>query len=137
MELNAVLPHDAAASRRYFAALISNFPFALKGSLRGEIKFGQMEATPDIIERLRLAENVAATLLCVTSVPVVTPPASASEHREVGAAMRRWTDGGAGTVGVVRVLDKINGTLADLEPDNPIDDRAHVVYRLDRPNALA
>lgn len=65
MELNAVLPCDAAASRRYFAALISNFPFALKGSLRGEVKFGQMEATPDIIERLRSAENVAATLLCV------------------------------------------------------------------------
>lgn len=65
IELNAVLPSDAAASRRYFAALISNFPFALKGSLRNQMKFEQMEATPDILERLRTAENVAVTLLAV------------------------------------------------------------------------
>ncbi|RZJ94838.1 MAG: hypothetical protein EOO60_02110 [Hymenobacter sp.] len=65
IELNAVLPRDAAASRRYFAALISNFPFALKGSLRNQMKFEQMEATPDILERLRQAENVAVTLLAV------------------------------------------------------------------------
>ncbi|GAB3637629.1 bestrophin family ion channel [Hymenobacter arcticus] len=65
IELNAVLPRDAAASRRYFAALISNFPFALKGSLRNQMKFEQMEATPDILERLRAAENVAVTLLAV------------------------------------------------------------------------
>lgn len=65
MEFNAVLPREALASRRYFAALISNFPFALKGSLRGQIKFEQMETTPDIIERLRTAENVAATILAV------------------------------------------------------------------------
>jgi putative membrane protein len=65
MEFNAVLPRDALSSRRYFAALISNFPFALKGSLRGQIKFEQMETTPDIIERLRTAENVAATILAV------------------------------------------------------------------------
>lgn len=65
IELNAVLPRDAVASRRYFAALISNFPFALKGSLRSEMKFEQMEATPDILERLRSAENVATTILTV------------------------------------------------------------------------
>ncbi|MGI4835272.1 MAG: bestrophin family protein [Janthinobacterium lividum] len=65
IELNALLPKDALASRRYFAALISNFPIALKGSLRGEMKFEQMEATPDIIERLRKAENVATTILSV------------------------------------------------------------------------
>ena len=65
IELNAVLPREAAASRRYFAALISNFPFALKGSLRGHMKFEQMEATPDILERLRQAESVPATILCV------------------------------------------------------------------------
>ena len=65
IEFNAVLPRDAVASRRYFAALISNFPFALKGSLRGQMKFEQMETTPDIMERLRSAENVAATLLAV------------------------------------------------------------------------
>ena len=65
IELNAVLPCDAAASRRYFAALISNFPFALKGSLRDQMKFEQMEATPDIIERLKGAENVATTILAV------------------------------------------------------------------------
>ena len=65
MELNAVLPRDAAASRRYFAALISNFPLALKGSLRGHMKFEQMEATPDILERLRQAESVPATILAV------------------------------------------------------------------------
>ena len=65
MELNAVLPRDALSSRRYFAALISNFPFALKGSLRGQMKFEQMEATPDIVERLRNAESVAATILAV------------------------------------------------------------------------
>lgn len=65
IELNAVLPRDAAASRRYFAALISNFPFALKGSLRNQMKFEQMEATPDILERLRAAENVAVTILAV------------------------------------------------------------------------
>ncbi|GAA4500556.1 bestrophin family ion channel [Hymenobacter ginsengisoli] len=64
-EFNAVLPRDATASRRYFAALISNFPFALKGSLRGEMKFEQMESTPDIMERLRTAENVAIALISV------------------------------------------------------------------------
>ena len=65
MELNAVLPHNAGASRRYFAALISNFPIALKGALRGGVQFEQMEATPDIVERLRRAESVTATLIAV------------------------------------------------------------------------
>lgn len=65
IELNALLPRDAVASRRYFAALISNFPFALKGSLRGHLKFEQMEATPDIMERLRTAENTATTIVAV------------------------------------------------------------------------
>lgn len=64
IELNAVLPRDASASRRYFAALISNFPFALKGSLRNEMKFEQMESTPDIVERLRNSDNVATSILC-------------------------------------------------------------------------
>jgi putative membrane protein len=65
LELNAVLPRNACASRRYFAALISNFPFALKGSLRSSMKFEQMEATPDIMERLQTADNVATTILSV------------------------------------------------------------------------
>jgi xanthine dehydrogenase accessory factor len=56
----------------------------------------------------------------------VTPPAAASEHREVGAALRRWTDGGAGTVGVVRVLERHGfgtveaGQLLTAAPDGDI-----------------
>ena len=65
MELNAVLPHNALASRRYFAALISNFPIALKGALRGGVQFEQLEATPDIVERLRQAESVTSTIVAV------------------------------------------------------------------------
>lgn len=65
MEINAVLPRNATASRRYFAALISNFPLALKGSLRGRINFDQLEATPDIMERLQTTENVPT---CIVSV---------------------------------------------------------------------
>lgn len=63
MELNAILPKDATASRRYFAALISNFPIALKGALREGVKFEQLEATPDIIDRLRAAESVTSTIV--------------------------------------------------------------------------
>lgn len=65
MEINAVLPRNATASRRYFAALISNFPLALKGSLRGRINFEQLEATPDIMERLEATESVPT---CIVSV---------------------------------------------------------------------
>jgi len=65
VELNAILPRDAAASRHYFAALISNFPFALKGSLRGQIKYEQLDAAPDVLARLRAAENVVTTLLAL------------------------------------------------------------------------
>ncbi len=65
MELNALLPREAHASRRYFAALISNFPLALQGSLRNNIRFDKLEATPDIMERLRTAENVPTTIIAV------------------------------------------------------------------------
>ena len=65
MELNALLPREAKASRRYFAALISNFPIALEGSLRNKVRFDKVEATPDILERLQRAESVAATIITV------------------------------------------------------------------------
>ncbi|UYZ62455.1 bestrophin family protein [Hymenobacter weizhouensis] len=81
MEINAVLPRDAAQSRRYFAALISNFPLALKGTLRGRINFDQLEATPDIMERLRSAESVPTTIVAylqesveqLRRVEIITP----------------------------------------------------------------
>jgi putative membrane protein len=65
MEMNALLPREAKSSRRYFAVLISNFPIALEGSLRNKPRFDKMEATPDIIERLQKAENVASTIIAV------------------------------------------------------------------------
>ena len=58
MEMNALLPRDAKSSRRYFAALISNFPIALEGSLRNRVRFDKMEATPDIIDHLQKAEKI-------------------------------------------------------------------------------
>jgi hypothetical protein len=59
----------------------------------------------------------AATLRGVTSVPAPdaapgtlapadTFPSIPTQHRGVGAALRRWAAGGAGTVGVVRLLDR-------------------------------
>ena len=65
MEINALLPREARASRRYFAALISNFPIALEGSLRNNIRFDKMEATPDVMDRLKTAENTATTIIAV------------------------------------------------------------------------
>lgn len=65
MEMNALLPRNAKSSRRYFAALIANFPIALEGSLRNNIRFDKMEATPDVMDRLRTAENVASTIISV------------------------------------------------------------------------
>lgn len=65
MELNAILPRDASGSRRYYAALISNFPIALKGTLRNGVQFEQLEATPDIIERLRQAESAPTCIVAV------------------------------------------------------------------------
>ena len=65
MEMNALLPREAKSSRRYFAALISNFPIAVEGSLRNKVRFDKMEATPDIIERLQKAESVASTIIAV------------------------------------------------------------------------
>jgi putative membrane protein len=65
MEINALLPKEAHSSRRYFAALISNFPIALQGNLRNNIRFEKLEATPDIMERLRAAENVPSTIIAV------------------------------------------------------------------------
>ncbi|GGG38264.1 bestrophin family protein [Hymenobacter glacieicola] len=81
MEINAVLPRDAVASRRYFAALISNFPLALKGTLRGRVNFDQLEATPDIMERLHTTESVTTCLVAVLQesleqlrqVEIITP----------------------------------------------------------------
>jgi putative membrane protein len=64
-ELNALLPKEAKANRRYYAALISNFPIALKGALREGVQFHQLEATPDIIDRLRAAESVTTTIVAV------------------------------------------------------------------------
>lgn len=65
IELNAILPRDAARSRAYYAALISNFPLALKGNLRNNIRYEQFEATPDIIERLQTADSPTICLLAV------------------------------------------------------------------------
>jgi xanthine dehydrogenase accessory factor len=57
----------------------------------------------------------------VTSVPATTFPAAASTHRELGAVLRRWTQGGAATVGVVRVLDRHGaGQLLTAAPDGDI-----------------
>ena len=65
MEMNTLLPREAKSSRRYFAALISNFPIAMDGSLRNRMRFEKMEATPDIMERLQSAESVPATIIAV------------------------------------------------------------------------
>ncbi|RFP64782.1 hypothetical protein D0N36_12140 [Hymenobacter lapidiphilus] len=65
IELNAILPRDAARSRAYYAALISNFPLALKGNLRNNVRFEQFEATPDIIGRLQAADSPTVCLLAV------------------------------------------------------------------------
>ena len=37
MEMNALLSREVKSSRRYFAALISNFPIAVEGSLRNKV----------------------------------------------------------------------------------------------------
>ena len=65
MEMNALLPREAKSSRRYFAALISDFPIAIEGSLRNKVRFDKMKATPDIIEHLQKAENVSSTIIAV------------------------------------------------------------------------
>ncbi|WBO83904.1 bestrophin family protein [Hymenobacter yonginensis] len=65
MELNAILPRHAIRSRLYYAALISNFPLALKGALRNGVQFEQLEATPDIMDRLQSAESVTTCLVAV------------------------------------------------------------------------
>lgn len=65
MELNAILPRHATRSRLYYAALISNFPLALKGALRNGVQFEQLEATPDIMDRLQGAESVTTCLIAV------------------------------------------------------------------------
>ena len=62
----------------------------------------------------------------MTSVPGATSPAGASASRELGAALRRWAEGGAKTVGVVRVLDRHGfgtveaGQLLTAAPDGDI-----------------
>ena len=55
----------------------------------------------------------ATTLISVMNRPAVSPaptglpaPVVASPPRELGAALRRWVEGGASTLGVVRVLDR-------------------------------
>jgi xanthine dehydrogenase accessory factor len=66
----------------------------------------------------------AATLIGVSSVPAPNPPGSTL--RELGAALHRWTAGGAATVGVVRVLDRHgfgtveSGQLVTAAPDGDI-----------------
>ena len=65
MGLNALLFREAKASRRYFAALISNLPITLEGSLRNKARFDKMEAAPDILESPQLAESVATTTIAV------------------------------------------------------------------------
>ena len=62
----------------------------------------------------------------MTSVPGATSPAGASASRELGAALRRWAEGGAKRVGVVRVLDRHGfgtvepGQLLTAAPDGDI-----------------
>jgi xanthine dehydrogenase accessory factor len=83
------------------------------------------------------ADAAAATLIGVTSQPVVAARPPAAPLRELGSALRRWTAGGAATVGVVRVLDRHGfGTVeaGQLLASAPDGDIAGVVLRgaLDR-----
>ena len=54
------------------------------------------------------------------------PPSAPAQHRALGAALRRWVEGGAGTIGVVRVLDRHGfgtveaGQLFTAAPDGDI-----------------
>ncbi len=62
----------------------------------------------------------------MTFVPAATSPTGASASRGLGAALRRWAEGGAATVGVVRVLDRHGfgtveaGQLLTAAPDGDI-----------------
>ena len=62
----------------------------------------------------------------MTSAPTATSPAVAPAYRGLGAALRRWTEAGAATVGVVRVLDRHGfgtveaGQLLTAAPDGDI-----------------
>ncbi|HEX5811968.1 MAG TPA: XdhC family protein [Pseudonocardia sp.] len=62
----------------------------------------------------------------MTSAPTATSPAVAPAYRGLGAALRRWAEGGAPTVGVVRVLDRHGfgtveaGQLFTAAPDGDI-----------------
>ena len=62
----------------------------------------------------------------MTSAPTATSPAVAPAYRGLGAALRRWAEGGAALVGVVRVLDRHGfgtveaGQLLTAAPDGDI-----------------
>lgn len=47
MSLNAVLPRDDDDNRRYFARYLAAFAFALKGHLRDEVRFHELEDVSD------------------------------------------------------------------------------------------
>ena len=61
--LHARLPDHDQANRVYLAELLSNFPLALDGHLRKDIKFHKLaEVEPGHIEQLRQADHVPSRL---------------------------------------------------------------------------
>jgi putative membrane protein len=67
MTLNAALPRDDAESRRYFARYLAAFAFALKGHLRDEVRFHELEdvseADMTLFRSVKHVPNQVATLL--------------------------------------------------------------------------
>jgi ion channel-forming bestrophin family protein len=61
--LHARLPADDHANRAYLAQLLSNFPMALDGHLRGGVRFEKLgEAHPGYVEQLRQADHVPSRI---------------------------------------------------------------------------
>ena len=89
---------------------------------RGALTVDYLLGPPEVIGRglgpqvIRVACEQAWA--AYPDAPAILVPVSAANHRSWRALER---------TGFRRVAE------ADLEPDNPVDDRRHVVYRLDRP----
>ncbi|HEX8506424.1 MAG TPA: bestrophin family ion channel [Hymenobacter sp.] len=61
--LHARLPADDHANRTYLAEVLSNFPIALDGHLRGGVKFQKLaDAAPGYLEQLRLVDHVPSRI---------------------------------------------------------------------------
>jgi putative membrane protein len=61
--LHARLPADADSHRTYLAGLLSNFPIALDGHLRGAVRFEKLaDVAPGFIAQLRQADHVPSRL---------------------------------------------------------------------------